>query len=38
MSDRYAAITAHAAQFDIRLMCAALGVSPSGYYAAVVWS
>ncbi len=35
MSDRYAAITAHAAQFDIRMMCAALDVSPSGYYAAV---
>ncbi len=35
MSDRYAAITAHAAQFDIRVMCAALDVSPSGYYAAV---
>ncbi len=35
MSDRYAAISAHATQFDIRLMCAALDVSPSGYYAAV---
>ena len=35
MSDKYAAITAHAARFDIRLMCAALDVSPSGYYAAV---
>ena len=35
MSDTYAAITAHATQCDIRLMCAALDVSPSGYYAAV---
>ena len=35
MSDKYAAITAHAAQYDIRVMFAALDVSASGYYAAV---
>ena len=35
MSEKYAAITAHAAQYDIRMMCAALDVSASGYYAAV---
>lgn len=35
MSDRYAAIHAHATRFDVRLMCAALEVSPSGYYDAV---
>ena len=35
MSDKYAAITAHRAQYSVRLMCAALAVSPSGYYAAV---
>ena len=33
MSDRYAAITAHRAQFPVRLMCHALGVSVGGYYA-----
>lgn len=32
MSDKYAAITAHADRYPIRLMCAALGVSASGYY------
>ena len=32
MSDRYAVITAHADHYSIRLMCAALGVSASGYY------
>ena len=35
MSDKYAAIRAHRAQFPVRLMCDALGVSVSGYYAAV---
>ena len=35
MSDRYAAIRAHATRFDVRMMCAALEVSPSGYYDAV---
>jgi transposase InsO family protein len=34
MRDKYAAIHAERAQFSVRLMCAALGVSPSGYYAA----
>jgi hypothetical protein len=34
MSDKYAAIHAERARFPVRLMCAALGVSPSGYYAA----
>lgn len=34
MSDKYAAIDAERAAFPVRLMCAALGVSPSGYYAA----
>lgn len=34
MSDKYAAIHAERAHFSVRLMCAALGVSPSGYYAA----
>jgi len=35
VSDKYAAIRAHRAQFPVRLMCDALGVSVSGYYAAV---
>jgi putative transposase len=35
MSDKYAAITAHATRYAIQLMCAALEVSASGYYAAV---
>lgn len=35
MRARYAAITAHQAHYPIRVMCAALAVSPSGYYAAV---
>lgn len=35
MSARYAAITAHRATYPVHLMCAALDVSPSGYYAAV---
>ncbi len=35
MSGRYAAIIAHATQFDIRLMCTALDVSPCGCDAAV---
>ncbi len=35
MSARYAAITAHRATYPVRLMCAALDVSTSGYYAAV---
>ena len=35
MSDKYAAITAHADQYPLRLMCAALRVSASGYYASV---
>lgn len=34
MSDKYAAITAHWGQFPVRLMCGALDVSLSGYYAA----
>jgi transposase InsO family protein len=33
MSDKYAAIHAHRDRFAVRLMCAALDVSPSGYYA-----
>ena len=35
MSDRYAAITAHHDRFPVRLMCRALHVSLSGYYAHV---
>jgi putative transposase len=35
MSDKYAAITAHRRQYPVQLMCHALTVSPSGYYAAV---
>lgn len=35
MSARYAAITAHRATYPVQLMCTALDVSPSGYYAAV---
>jgi putative transposase len=35
MSDKYAAITVHAARFPIQLMCAALAVRASGYYASV---
>lgn len=31
MSDRYAAVRAHAGRFPVRLMCDALGVSVSGY-------
>ena len=34
MSDKYAAITAHGGQYPVRLMCGALDVSLSGYYAA----
>lgn len=34
MSAKYAVIAAHRAEHAVRLMCAALGVSPSGYYAA----
>ena len=34
MSDKYAAITAHDGQYPVRLMCRALDVSLSGYYAA----
>ena len=34
MSDKYAAIMAHWGQFPVRLMCGALDVSLSGYYAA----
>lgn len=34
MSDKYAAIHAHRDHFSVQLMCAALAVSPSGYYAA----
>jgi putative transposase len=30
---KYACIARHVAEFDVRLMCAVLGVSPSGYYA-----
>jgi putative transposase len=32
MSDKYAAIAAHGARYPVRLMCAALGVSVSGFY------
>ena len=35
MSDKYAAITAHNDRFPMQLMCAALEVSASGYYASV---
>jgi transposase InsO family protein len=35
MSDRYAAIQAHRPQFPVRLMCAVLDVSVSGFYDAV---
>lgn len=35
MSARYAAVTAHRALYPVQLMCAALDVSTSGYYAAV---
>jgi putative transposase len=35
VSAKYAVITAHRDEHAVRLMCAALGVSPSGYYAAV---
>lgn len=35
MSDRYAAITAHDDRYPIQLMCTALAVSASGYYASV---
>jgi putative transposase len=35
MSDKYAAITAHRWRYPVQLMCHALTVSPSGYYAAV---
>lgn len=34
MSAKYAVIDAHRDEHAVRLMCAALGVSPSGYYAA----
>lgn len=34
MSERYALVSAHRQEFDVRLMCAALGVSTSGFYAA----
>ena len=33
MSDRYAAITAYHDRYSIQLMCVALDVSASGYYA-----
>jgi len=36
MSDRYAAIQAHRDRYPVRLMCDALGVSPSGFYASRV--
>lgn len=35
MSDKYAAITAHEERYPIQLMCGALAVSTSGYYASV---
>jgi putative transposase len=35
MSDKYAAIRAHQHRYPVHLMCAALDVSPSGFYAAV---
>ena len=34
MSDKYAVIAAHQMQYPVTLMCAALAVSPSGFYAA----
>jgi putative transposase len=34
VSDRYAAIRVHRGRFPVRLMCAALGVSVGGFYAA----
>lgn len=34
MSDKYAAISKHREQYPLRLMCDALEVSTSGYYAA----
>lgn len=34
MSDKYAVIAAHRAQYPVTLMCAALAVAPSGFYAA----
>lgn len=34
MSDKYAAIVAHRAEYPVTVMCAALAVSPSGFYAA----
>lgn len=34
MKAKHAVIAAHRAEYDVRLMCAALGVSVSGYYAA----
>jgi hypothetical protein len=34
VSDRYAAIREHRGRFPVRLMCAALGVSVGGFYAA----
>jgi transposase InsO family protein len=36
MSDKYAAIAAHRGRYPVRLMCAALGVSVSGFYDAQV--
>ncbi len=35
MSDKYAAIARERHRFPVSLMCAALGVSPSGFYAAL---
>ena len=35
MSDKYAAISKHREQYPVRMMCDALEVSTSGYYAAV---
>lgn len=34
MSDKYAVIDAHRPTYSVQLMCEALGVAPSGYYAA----
>lgn len=34
MSDKYAVIDAHRPTYPVQLMCDALGVAPSGYYAA----
>ena len=34
MSDKYALIAAHQAQYPVALMCRALAVAPSGFYAA----